>query len=145
MRFVQDKSTAERGLFDEEMPSQELTQFKMGKIVKEKYPDLDSEDQEAIRQHAIASINLTQKGKENSSSKRSDNNLENNQISNTALLDIRKFVTDVSDLNVDLIDSINPLGGIFDSCKKHDEDNLKQIHSIVSSKKRQWTFKKLEN
>ena len=64
--FVQDKTTAERGLFDEEIAAQDLTQIKMGKVVKDKYPELDSEDQEAIRQHAIAAINLTQKGKENS-------------------------------------------------------------------------------
>ena len=32
----------------------------MGKIIKEKYPELDAEDQEAVRQHAIAALNLTQ-------------------------------------------------------------------------------------
>jgi hypothetical protein len=26
----------------------------MGKIIKDKYPELDEEDQEAVRQHAIA-------------------------------------------------------------------------------------------
>ena len=49
---------------------------------------------------------------------------------------IRKFVTDVSDLNVDLIDSINPFGEAYSIlAKSMSEDNLKQIHSIVSSKK----------
>ena len=32
--------------------SEELTQVRMGKIIKDKYPDLDEEDQEAVRQHA---------------------------------------------------------------------------------------------
>src|SRR3546814_5863196 len=36
----------------------------MGKIIKEKYPELDEEDQEAVRQHAIAALNLTQKATE---------------------------------------------------------------------------------
>ena len=36
----------------------------MGKIIKDKYPDLDAEDQEAVRQHAIAALNLTQQAKE---------------------------------------------------------------------------------
>jgi len=31
----------------------------MGKIVPERYPDLTEEDQEAVRQHAIAAFNLT--------------------------------------------------------------------------------------
>ena len=43
---------------------EELTQVRMGKIVKDKYPELDEEDQEAVRQHAVAALNLTQKAKE---------------------------------------------------------------------------------
>ncbi len=50
--FVQDKTTIERGLFDEELVPEELTQVRMGKIVKEKCPELDPADQEAVRQHA---------------------------------------------------------------------------------------------
>ena len=38
----------------------------MGKIVKEKYPGLDEEDQEAVRQHAIAALTLTQMAKKGS-------------------------------------------------------------------------------
>ena len=62
--FVQDKTAIERGLFDEELVPEELTQVRMGKIIKDKYPELDDEDQEAVRQHAIAALNLTQKAKE---------------------------------------------------------------------------------
>src|SRR3990167_1443499 len=61
--FVQDKPAIERGLFDEELVPEELTQLRMGKIVKDKYPELDEEDQEAVRQHAIAAINITQQAK----------------------------------------------------------------------------------
>jgi hypothetical protein len=38
--FVQDKPAIERGLFDEELVPEELTQVRMGKIVKEKFPEL---------------------------------------------------------------------------------------------------------
>jgi superfamily II DNA or RNA helicase len=61
--FVQDKPTIERGLFDEELVPEELTQVRMGKIVKEKFPNLDEADQEAVRQHAIAAFNLVQQAK----------------------------------------------------------------------------------
>lgn len=61
--FVQDKTALERGLFDSEMVPEELTQLRMGKIIKDKYPELDGEDQEAVRQHAIAALNLTQQAK----------------------------------------------------------------------------------
>src|SRR5579884_1389116 len=59
--FVQDKTAIERGIFAaEETVPEELTQVRMGKIVKEKFPELAEEDQEAVRQHAIAALNLTQ-------------------------------------------------------------------------------------
>jgi hypothetical protein len=39
--FVQDKTTIEQGLFNEELVPEELTQVRMGKIIKDKYPELD--------------------------------------------------------------------------------------------------------
>ena len=62
--FVQDRTAIERGLFDEEVVPEELTQVRMGKIVTDRYPELSEEDREAVRQHAIAALNLTQKAKE---------------------------------------------------------------------------------
>jgi hypothetical protein len=61
--FVQDKPTIERGRFDEELVPEELTQVRMGKIVKEKFPTLAEADQEAVRQPAIAALNLVQPAK----------------------------------------------------------------------------------
>jgi hypothetical protein len=85
--FVQDKTAIERGLFDEELVPEELTQVRMGKIIKDKYPELDQEDQEAVRQHAIAALNLTQKAKEIAVE-----GGENEKGGSTALIDgVRKF------------------------------------------------------
>ena len=61
--FVQDKQTIDRGLFDEELVPEELTQLRMGKIIKEKFPNLDEGDREAVRQHAVAALNLVQQAK----------------------------------------------------------------------------------
>jgi hypothetical protein len=57
---VQDETALERGLFDSEAAPEELTQMRTGKIVKDKYPELTEEDQEAVSQQAIAAMNLTQ-------------------------------------------------------------------------------------
>ena len=59
--FSQDKRTIERGIFDEELVPEEITQVAMGKIVATKYPDLDESDREAVRQHAIAAVNRASK------------------------------------------------------------------------------------
>lgn len=45
--FVQDTRTVQDGLFNDELPPQETTQQRMGKIIRDKYPDLSNQDQEA--------------------------------------------------------------------------------------------------
>ena len=132
--YVQDKDTVERGLFDEEVVPEELTQVRMGKIVKEKYPELDDEDQEAVRQHAVAALNLLQKAKENLASIKGDNETP---TSNTALLDgVRKFAMDVRGLDIDLIDSINPFGEAYAIlAKTMSEERLKRIKEVIEAKK----------
>ncbi|MAB09942.1 DEAD/DEAH box helicase family protein [Hyphomonas sp.] len=130
--FVQDKTTIERGMFDEELVPEELTQVKMGKIVREKYPDLDAEDQEAVRQHAIAALNFTQKAKEAILSTGGDV-----ERANTAFVEgVRRFAMDVRELNIDLIDRINPFGEAYAIlAKTMSEDRLKQVQAIISAKR----------
>lgn len=130
--FVQDKQTIERGLFDEEVVPQELTQVRMGKIIKDKYPELDQEDLEAVRQHAIAALNFTQKAKETINN---DNELRGR--ANTALIDgVRRFTMDVKDLDVDWIDSINPFSEAYSILSKAiTEHSLKAMAEIISAKK----------
>ncbi|QFT77519.1 DEAD/DEAH box helicase [Erythrobacter sp. THAF29] len=129
--FVQDKSSIERGLFDEELVPEELTQVRMGKIIKAKFPELDDEDQEAVRQHAIAALNLTQKAKEIAVGG------DNEEKGNTALIDgVRKYAMDVRELDIDLIDRINPFGEAYAIlAKTMSEDSLKQVASIISGKR----------
>lgn len=128
--FVQDKPALERGLFDEELIPEELTQVRMGKIIKEKYPELDAEDQEAVRQHAIAALNLTQQAKQLVTG-------ENDGTLNTALIDgVRRFAMDVRDLDIDLIDRINPFGEAYAIlAKAMSEDSLKQVAAAISAKR----------
>lgn len=130
--FVQDKTTIERGLFDEELVPEELTQVRMGKIIKDKYPHLDDEDQEAIRQHAVAALNLTQKAKEVASG---SSLLE--EKANTAFVDgVRKFAMDVRELDIDLIDRVNPFGEAYSIlAKTMSEDSLKQVAAAIAAKR----------
>ncbi len=129
--FVQDKPTIERGLFDEELVPEELSQVRMGKIIKDKYPELDAEDQEAVRQHAIAALNLTQQAK------RLVTDGEIDGAPNTALIDgVRRFAMDVRELDIDLIDRINPFGEAYAIlAKTMSEDSLKQVAAAISAKR----------
>lgn len=135
--FVQDKTTIERGLFDEELVPEELTQVRMGKIVGARFPELDAEDQEAVRQHAVAALNLTQKAKEIALTGSDDGEVS----ANTALIDgVRKFAMDVRELDIDLIDRINPFGEAYAILAKTiSEESLRQVAAIISAKKMQLT------
>jgi hypothetical protein len=111
---------------------EELTQVRMGKIIKDKYPHLDDEDQEAVRQHAFAALNLTQKAKEIATGGGSGG-----ESANTAFVDgVRQYAMDVRELDIDLIDRINPFG---EACailaKTMSEESLKQVAAAIAAKR----------
>lgn len=135
--FVQDKNTIERGLFDEELVPEELTQVRMGKIVKDRYPNLDAEDQEAVRQHAVAALNLTQRAKQLLVGGESIDVGSGEPKPNMALLaGVRKFAMDVRELDIDLIDRINPFSEAYAIlAKSMSEDSLKQVAAAISGKR----------
>lgn len=133
--FLQDKTVLEQGLFDKEhVLPQELNQLRMGKIVRERYPDLSENDQEAIRQHAIAAMNVTQQAKLELS-KAVTGDAETQQGS-TALLDgVRKFVN-VRELDIDLIDRLNPFDAAYAVLSKSmDEKLLRSVQAAIEAKK----------
>jgi hypothetical protein len=132
--FVQEKAVLERGLFDREntLP-EELNQVQMGKIVRDRYPDLTAADQEAIRQHAVAALNITQQAKQENLNTVSAGNGE---VGNTALIQgVRKFVN-VRDLDIDLIDRINPFDAAYAVlAKAMDEKVLRQVQASIAAKR----------
>jgi len=132
--FVQDKSTIERGLFDPELVPEKLTQIRMGKIIKDKFPELDEEDQEAVRQHAVAALNLTQKAKEAALGGAEG---DGEKSPNTAFIEgVRKFAMDVRELDIDLIDRINPFGEAYAIlAKTMSEESLKQVAAVIAGKR----------
>ena len=133
--FLQDKVVLERGLFDKEhtLP-EELTQLRMGKIVRDRYPELSANDQEAVRQHAIAAMNVTQQAKLALASADADGS--STVVGNTSLIDgVRKFVN-VRDLDIDLIDRINPFEAAYAVlAKAMDENSLRQVQASIAAKK----------
>lgn len=130
--FIQDKTALERGLFDKDntLP-EELTQVQLGKIVRDRYPQLSDEDQEAVRQHAIAMLNITQQAKQALAVAE-----EKAEYGSTSLIDgVRKFVN-VRDLDIDLIDRINPFDAAYAVlAKAMDEKVLRQVQASIAAKR----------
>ena len=131
--FVQDKPSLERGLFDPETAPEELTQVRMGKIVRERYPDLSETDQEAIRQHAIATLNITQQASKiiADTAKEEGGELK----ASTAFVDgVRKFMN-VRELDIDLIDHINPFDAAYAIlAKAMNEGTLRQVQAAIAGR-----------
>ena len=85
-----------------------------------------------MRQHAVAALNLTQKAKEVALAIP-----ETERTGNTALIDgVRKFAMSVTDLDIDLIDRINPFGEAYAIlAKTMSEESLKQVAAVISARK----------
>ena len=142
---VQDKTIVERAMFDTEMVPQELTQVRVGKIVGEKYPQLDDNDKEAVRQHVVAAVNATQEAQKviretlsvaEPGATYTPGEPDEPKL-NTAFVDgVRKFAMDVRELSVDLIDSINPFGEAYNIlAKTMSEERLRQVASVIAAKR----------
>ncbi len=134
--FVQDKATVERGMFDTELVPEELTQVRMGKIVKEKFPGLAEEDQEAVRQHAIAALNLVQTAKQELLGiAAAGSNAA--AAPNTSLIDgVRKYALSVTELDIDLIDRINPFGEAYAIlAKSMTPERLKIVMEVIAARR----------
>jgi superfamily II DNA or RNA helicase len=137
--FVQDKPALEKGLFaGEELVPEELTQVRMGKIIQEKFPNLDDEDREAVRQHAIAALNFVQQAKKAiNDGDTSGSGQSGGESTNTSLIDgVRKFALDMRELDIDLIDRINPFGEAYAILSKAmTADRLEQLKAIIAAKR----------
>jgi hypothetical protein len=77
-------------------------------------------------------LNLTQKAKEAATGAEDDETK-----GNTALIDgVRKFAMDVRELDIDLIDRVNPFGEAYAILSKTmSEESLKQVQAVISAKK----------
>ena len=127
-------------MFDQELIPEEITQARLGKIIQEKYPKLEAEDHEAVRQQAIAAVNLLQQGKR-AARETGASGASGASGGNTALIDgIRKFALDVRELDVDLIDRINPFGEAYAIlAKAMSADSLAAVQSVITAKRVQLT------
>ena len=86
----------------------------------------------SVRQHAIAALNLTQQAKQIALSGGSGE-----PSANTALIDgVRRFAMDVREMDIDLIDRVNPFGKAYAIlAKTMNEDSLKQVRAAIAAKR----------
>ena len=135
MAYHQDNSIIEQALFDKNLSPEELNREKVPRIIAEKHPDISPEDREAVRQHMVAAMNVPRKIREHARGTDKKN-------ANTAFIDdVRKFALDVRELDIDLIDRINPFDEAYAIvAKTMSEESLEKIIGVISAKKSKLTL-----
>lgn len=100
-----------------------INQTLIPRVIIERYPDLNQEELETIRQHTVADINLSAGSKTTSK----DGNRE--------IIKMADRFINIDELNIDLIDSVNPFQRAYEMIS-HDINapTLKFIQDYMSSK-----------
>lgn len=131
--LIQDQPALEQSLFNPDSIPEETTVLRAMNVIRQRNPDLPPEDEEAVRQRVIATMNLLNVAEKGNALRQS----EGEEIkSDTKLLDgVRKYVTDVRELDVDLIDSINPFDSAYRILSvRMDAGLLEQLQSVIRKK-----------
>lgn len=125
---MQDDRVLRAAMNPDEIPPEVVTQVYVPKVIETKYPDLSPKEVEEVRQHVVA--NAAFKASSNGGLPEMNNNL-------IKMAD--KFVN-VKDLDIDLIDSINPFQLAYEIMSKSvDADVLKRIHGAITARRIQMT------
>jgi superfamily II DNA or RNA helicase len=125
---MQDDRVLRAAMNPEEIPPEVVTQVYIPKVIETKYPDLTPQEVEEVRQHVIA--NAAFKASSNGGLPELNDNL-------IKMAD--KFIN-VKDLDIDLIDSINPFQLAYEIMSKSvDADVLKRIHGAITARRIQMT------
>lgn len=121
---MQDERVLRAAMNPDEIAPEVITQVFIPKIIEQKYPDASPQEIEEIRQHVVA--NAAFKASTNGGLPELNNNL---------IKMANKFIN-VQDLDIDLIDSINPFQMAYEIMSKSvDAEVLKRIHGAITSKK----------
>lgn len=125
---MQDERVLRAAMNPDEIAPEVVTQVFIPKVIEMKYPELSSQEVEEVRQHVVA--NAAFKASTNGGLPELNNNLI--RLAN-------KFIN-VKDLDIDLIDSINPFQMAYEIMSKSvDAEVLKRIHGAIIAKKIQMT------
>ena len=139
---LQDSELMTRAILDpQDTLPEETTQLHIGRIIRERYPDLPASDHEAIRQHLVASIHFGQKQgaliqTEHETSIAAEIETSSTQQANIAFVHGSRRFINVQDLDIDLIDRRAPFEMAYAILAKTlNEETLKQIQASIQAKR----------
>jgi superfamily II DNA or RNA helicase len=122
--IMQDNRVLHAAMNPDDIAPELVTKVYIPKVIEEKYPDLDEQEVEEIRQQVVANTALkTSSGGELPEA-------------HSKLIKLAGKMINVQDLSIDLIDSINSFQRAYEVLSKSvDAGVLKTIHGVITSKK----------
>ena len=144
----QDPRIAARAVADDATAPEVVNQVLVPKVIEERYPYLDAEEVEEVREHLLAGMAVIAEVNRLELEGGSDQRVREvgsdfdagepdaAQTGATRFIDmVRRFVN-VADLSVDLIDSINPFQQAYEVLSKRmDAPTLAKIHGAIASQR----------
>lgn len=137
--ILQDSQVLRASLIPDEFPAETINQHLIPDLISRRYPDIahKEDDIEAIRQNVVARravlATLTQANRANNLPPSEDDDATDGQKAHAQLLKLTsKFIT-MPDLNIDLIDQVNPFQQSYEILSKAlGESVLRRIHQSIS-------------
>jgi hypothetical protein len=125
---MQDDRVLRAAMNPDEIPPEVVTQVYVPKVIETKYPDLTPQEVEEVRQHVVANAAF-----------KSSCNGGLPELNDNLIKMADKFIN-VKDLDIDLIDSINPFQLAYEIMSKSvDSEVLKRIHGAITARRIQMT------
>ena len=125
---MQDTRVLRAAMNPEEIPPEVVNKVYIPRVIEEKYPDLNEQEVEEVRQQVVANTVFKTTGGGGMP-----------EVNNNLIKLADKFIN-VKELNIDLIDSINPFQMAYEIMSKSvDAEVLKCIHGAITSRRIQMT------
>ena len=137
--ILQDPQVLRASLIPDEFPAETINQHLIPDIIARRYPDLadDEEELESIRQNVVARravlTKLTETSRASGLPPSEDEDATDGQKAHAQLLKLTSKFVSMPDLNIDLIDQVNPFQQSYEILSKAlGESVLRRIHQSIA-------------
>jgi len=136
--IFQDDSVLRAAMNPEEFSPEVINHVLIPKVIEKEYPDLTPDEVEEVRQHVVANAvfrsGAIESGLENPSSEQATE--DGQATSGISFIRMADRFININELDVDLIDSINPFQMAYEILSKSvTADVLKRIHETIIANK----------
>lgn len=136
---LQDSQVLRASLIPDEFPAETINQHLIPDIIARRYPDIadNDEDLEAIRQNVVARravlAKLTEASRGSGLPPSEEEGATDGQKAHAQLLKLTSKFVSIPDLNIDLIDQVNPFQQSYEILSKAlGESVLRRIHQSIA-------------